>query len=87
MCIRDSLPLLGYGELLETWVAAPCAAIDVMLQTFEQAVLAAAAEQEVGTATQVLLKLAPCSAGRCLQRAMTHADVPQGGDDQQGQHQ
>ena len=54
----EHLPLFGHAEAFESGVTLPCAALDVLLQALQQAVLAAAAEQEVGTATQVFLELA-----------------------------
>ena len=54
------------------------AALDVLLQALQQAVLAAAAEQEVGAAAQVFLQLSTVAAGWLLQRPLAHAQVPQG---------
>ncbi|MNN73446.1 hypothetical protein D3C81_1895640 [compost metagenome] len=51
----------------------------------QQAGLAAAAEEEIGAAAQVLFELSTRPVGRCLQRALTLADMPEQQDDEQGQ--
>ena len=67
----EHLPLFGDGELLETGVAAPRTAIDVLLQASEQAVLAAMAQEEIGAAAQVLFELTAGAAGRGCGSAAT----------------
>src|SRR5690606_23076494 len=59
------------------------ATLDVLLEDLDQLALAGAAQQEVGTAAQVLLELATRRAGGRQQRAMAHAAPPQQQSEQQ----
>ena len=51
----EYLPLFGHAEAIETGVAQAGAALDIALQGLQQMALAGVAQEEVGTAAQVLL--------------------------------
>ena len=83
----EHLPLLGHRKAFKAGLAMAGAALDVLLQALQQAVLAGTAQQEVGAAAQVFLKLPARRICGRQQRTETRRHMPQAGPQQQGEQQ